>query len=192
MQDPKTGLEEHRRPQPRPTFDGDRDFLTVFASEIIKQQKAATTAEHRDRGRRMTNVSKGSAIEARRTARRKEEIARDLEVLVQRLAESREAIVRLLAAAGEDEAAALGSPRSPVTPLRALRSTLGATGEQTHPQPDDGPAPADRGTRRRRPGSGKTAWPGSGSSTTARPSGWPMPTPAGPGRRGAWSWPLYW
>ncbi len=90
----------------------------------------------------MTNVTKGSAIEARRTARRKEEIARDLEVLVQRLAESREAIVRLLAAAGEDEAAALGSPRSPVTPLRALRSTLGATGEQTHPQPDDSPAPA--------------------------------------------------
>jgi hypothetical protein len=93
----------------------------------------------------MSNITKGSAIEARRMARRKDEIARDLEVLVQRLAESREAIVGLLAAAaGDGQVVALEPPRNPVTPLRAVRGTLGKPEAETEPEPDELPGPAAR------------------------------------------------
>ncbi len=91
----------------------------------------------------MSNVSRGSSIEARRMARRKDEIARDLETLVQRLAESREAIVQLLTAvAREDGAVALEPPRSSVTPLRALRSTDGTHGAEMAVGPGTSPQPA--------------------------------------------------
>ncbi len=93
----------------------------------------------------MSNITKGSAIEARRIARRKDEIAGDLEVLVQRLAESREAIVRLLAAAtGEDQATPIGPARNSVTPLRALRSTLGTTEPEVAEPLDENSSPAPR------------------------------------------------
>ena len=95
----------------------------------------------------MSNITKGSAIEARRIARRKDEIAGDLEVLVQRLAESREAIVRLLAAAtGEDQATPIGPARNSVTPLRALRSTLGTTEPEVAEPLDENSSPAPRAT----------------------------------------------
>jgi len=58
----------------------------------------------------MTN-KQGSAIEARRMARRKDEIARDLEVLVQRLREPG-GIVRLLAASTGEEQATPSSRRA--------------------------------------------------------------------------------
>ena len=93
----------------------------------------------------MSNISKGSAIEARRMARRKDEIARDLEVLVQRLAESREAIVRLLAAStGEEQATPIEPARNSVTPLRALCSTLGTAGPELPARADETPGPAER------------------------------------------------
>ena len=78
----------------------------------------------------MSNVSKGSPIEGRRPPRRKDEVAHDLEALVSELAESRQAIVHLLAlAAGADEVAALDGGRAPVTPLRAVRSQVTPGGQ---------------------------------------------------------------
>jgi hypothetical protein len=74
----------------------------------------------------MSNVSQGSPVEGRRSARRRDDFARDLEILAQRLAESRETIVRLLAAVVEDAGAVPQEPsRTSVTPLRALRSAPG-------------------------------------------------------------------
>ena len=51
----------------------------------------------------MSNVSNGAPRDDRHVARRKQDAARDLEVLVQRLAESREAIVRLLSVVASDD-----------------------------------------------------------------------------------------
>jgi hypothetical protein len=78
-------------------------------------------------------------------ARRKDEIAADLEVLVQRLAESREAIVQLLAAAtGEVRMTPVEPARNSVTPLRALRSTLGTADREVPSKSDESPGPAER------------------------------------------------
>ena len=60
-----------------------------------------------DRGRWMSNMSRSSPTEDDLSARRRDDLGRDLELLLERLAESREAIVRLLAAgsAGEETVA---------------------------------------------------------------------------------------
>ena len=63
-----------------------------------------------DRGRLMSNMSYSSPAEDDLSARRHDDVGRDIELLLERLAESREAIVRLLAAgsAGEETVATEG------------------------------------------------------------------------------------
>jgi hypothetical protein len=90
----------------------------------------------------MSNLSKGSPNEGRRTARRRDDFERDLELLVQRLADSREAIVRILAAAAGEEGVLQGLPRGPVAPLRVLPSPPGAP-EAIGPE---GPTQVELGT----------------------------------------------
>ncbi|HUC15415.1 MAG TPA: hypothetical protein VMS00_13270 [Acidimicrobiales bacterium] len=71
-----------------------------------------------DRGRWMSNVSDNSPAEDDLAARRHEDLGRDLELLLARLAESRDAIVRLLASRSEDdETLEMDGPRDeePVT-----------------------------------------------------------------------------
>ena len=66
----------------------------------------------------MSNVSNGAPRDDRHVARRKQDAARDLEVLVQRLAESREAIVRLLSVVASDDERGVSGRR----PARQHRS----------------------------------------------------------------------
>jgi hypothetical protein len=74
----------------------------------------------------VSNVSKRPRDEGRRVPRRTDEMARDLEFLAQRLAESREAIVRLLATeAGPEDSRDEEPPSGP----RLLRNA----GEGTEP-----------------------------------------------------------
>jgi hypothetical protein len=79
----------------------------------------------------VSNVSKRPRDDGRRLPRRTDEMARDLEFLAQRLAESREAIVHLLATEATPEDASLES--SPLGP-RLLRN------------PSDDPGPVAEGT----------------------------------------------
>jgi len=79
----------------------------------------------------VSNVSKRPRLEDRRVTRRTEDMARDLELLAQRLAESREAIVRLLAAEADENEAQTQEP--PVGP-RLLRGPLKTSASDTAPQ----------------------------------------------------------
>ena len=64
-----------------------------------------------DRGRWMGNISQSSPTEDDLSARRRDDLGHDLELLLERLAESREAIVRLLAArSGGAETVAAEAP----------------------------------------------------------------------------------
>jgi hypothetical protein len=79
----------------------------------------------------VSNASKRNRVDDRRVTRRTEDMARDLELLAQRLAESREAIVRLLAT-DTTNANAEEPPSGP----RLLRDTLATS------PPPDGPGTA--------------------------------------------------
>jgi hypothetical protein len=92
----------------------------------------------------------------RRGPDRRDDLARDLELLAERLAESREAIVRILAASAGDEVAPDEPPSGPVRLPRVLHSApdlpgapapedqMGSTGQR--PPPDDAAVP-DPGRR---------------------------------------------
>jgi hypothetical protein len=71
----------------------------------------------------------------RRGPDRRDDLARDLELLAERLAESREAIVRILAASAGDEVATEEPPTGPVRLPRVLHSA---------PDLPDAPAPEEQ------------------------------------------------
>ena len=101
----------------------------------------------------MSNASQGSPMGRRRGAGKHDDFSRDLELLVQRLAESRGAIARLLAATAGEEGRPSEEPlRGPVA-LHSPLTTVGpATTERSHgpgPKPEaksqalEGPEQAD-------------------------------------------------